>query len=106
MKDKMHIHMTVFPQPLGPDSAGEQEKDTFAPTAADAGSTYLQPQDAFPLDLPALSTDELHILYSRVCRQLDREYIFGPGPHPETHGRFHELTAELDARESATTRIE
>jgi hypothetical protein len=106
MKDEIHINMTALPRPTGTDGAGEHEKDTLAPTAADADSTYLRPHDAFPLELPAVSTGELHILYSRVCRQLDREYVFGPGPHPETHGRFHELSAELDARETARTRIE
>lgn len=45
---------------------------------------------------------ELQVLHSRICRQLDRDYLTGPdGPHPCTTDRLHDVLAELDARDAA-----
>lgn len=63
-------------------------------------STYLAPDDPFPGSLVELDLDQLHVLHSRVCRQIDLEYITDPeGPHPITLDRADELTAELNERE-------
>ncbi len=70
--------------------------------ASSTGRTYLGPEDDFPADLTELSLAELHVLHSRVGRQLDREYLGGAaGAHPVTLERHQELTVELDAREIA-----
>ncbi|MEX5299287.1 hypothetical protein RCG67_10965 [Kocuria sp. CPCC 205292] len=70
--------------------------------APPSGRTYLMPDDAFPADLTELSLAELHVLHSRVGRQLDREYLGdAAGAHPVTLERHQELTVELDAREIA-----
>lgn len=66
------------------------------------GRTYLAPEAAFPADLTELSLAELHVLHSRVGRQLEREYLGGAcGAHPVTLERHQDLTVELDAREIA-----
>lgn len=65
-----------------------------------ATSTYLGPAAAFPAELTELPLMELHLLHSRICRQLDREHLTDPaGPHPITLERHRELVVELDARE-------
>lgn len=70
--------------------------------ARPTGRTYLAPDDEFPADLTELSLAELHVLHSRVGRQLDREYLAeAAGAHPVTLERHQELTVELDAREIA-----
>ncbi|WP_344119666.1 hypothetical protein [Kocuria aegyptia] len=62
--------------------------------------TYLAPDAPFPVDLTELSLAELHVLHSKVGRQLEREYLAGAaGAHPVTLERHQELTVELDARE-------
>lgn len=66
------------------------------------GRTYLAPDAAFPADLTELSLAELHVLHSRVSRQLEREYLCdASGAHPVTLERHQELAVELDAREIA-----
>lgn len=73
--------------------------------APPVGRTYLAPDAAFPADLTEMSLAELHVLHSRVGRQLEREHLDGPcGAHPVTLDRHHELTVELDAREIAHRR--
>ncbi|MFI7494271.1 hypothetical protein ACH9D2_06040 [Kocuria sp. M4R2S49] len=70
--------------------------------APPSGRTFLAPDDEFPADLTELSLAELHVLHSRVGRQLDREHLGGAsGAHPVTLDRHQELTVELDAREIA-----
>lgn len=70
-----------------------------APTGG-ATSTFLPPAAGFPADLTGLSLTELHVLHSRIGRQLDREYLTTPsGAHPLTLERYRDLTVELDARE-------
>lgn len=65
-----------------------------------ATSTFLAPEAGFPADLTELTSIELHVLHSKVGRQLDREYLTTPsGAHPLTLERYRELTVELDARE-------
>ncbi|WP_460669371.1 hypothetical protein [Kocuria himachalensis] len=45
---------------------------------------------------------ELQVLHSRMCRQLDREYLTEPqGPHPCTTDRLQDILGELDARDRA-----
>jgi hypothetical protein len=66
----------------------------------DAHITHLDPDAPFPAELGKLSLVELHVLHSRVCRQLDLEYLTDPGPHALTLDRHCDLVAELDARES------
>jgi hypothetical protein len=64
-------------------------------------STYLDPASRFPANLAGLGLAELHVLHSRICRQLDREYLTDPaGPNPLTLDRHSALVAELDLRES------
>jgi hypothetical protein len=66
-----------------------------------AAITHLDPAAPFPAELGKLSLVELHVLHSRVCRQLDLEYLTDPaGPHPLTLDRHSDLVAELDTRES------
>ncbi|MUN62498.1 hypothetical protein GMA12_04990 [Kocuria sediminis] len=63
-------------------------------------STYLPPEAAFPADLTELAATELHVLHSKVSRQLEQEYLTVPGgAHPLTLERCQEITVELDARE-------
>lgn len=76
------------------------QSDSAAASSGQPLATCLRPEDGFPIDLSAVSVDELHVFYSKVRRQLDREYL-GGGPHPETYGRHADLTEELDAREAS-----
>lgn len=88
-------------EPLGdPQISGAQR------SASGAFLTYLTSYDSFPLDLSGISTLELHVLNSRICRQREWEYASVSGPHSETEERFHELQAELDARDIAADRNE
>jgi hypothetical protein len=83
-----------------PDDRGMSEV-----VARPTGRTYLAPEDAFPADLTELSLAELHVLHSRVGRQLDLEYLgSASGAHPVTLERHQELSVELDAREIAHPR--
>lgn len=62
--------------------------------------TFLAPTDPFPSVLAELDLTELQVLHSRVCRQLEQEYLAAPdGPHPVTQDRCQELVAELDTRQ-------
>ena len=62
----------------------------------------LGPAQAFPAELGGLSMGELQVLHSRICRQLDRDYLTGPdGPHPCTTDRLHDVLDELDARDAS-----
>ena len=70
------------------------------PSALEIFSTYVGPADSFPSTLAEPELVELHVLHSRVARQLDREYRADPaGPHPVTLDRIQELVAELDTRQ-------
>jgi hypothetical protein len=72
----------------------------LSPTPPDASGICLDPAARFPADLAALSLVELQVLHSRICRQLDREYLIDPaGPHPLTLDRHCELGIELARRE-------
>lgn len=73
-------------------------------TEAGQAETYLGPGAAFPVDLAVMSTAELHILNSRICRQREREYLSLTGPHSQTEDRFHQLQAALDRRQSQRSR--
>ncbi|WP_155852782.1 hypothetical protein [Arthrobacter sp. H14] len=101
MSDEMSSAPSAGPQPAGAGAANNPTEEALVPSGSDASGTYLEPGEAFPLDLSGMATDDLHILNSRVSRQLDMEYIYRGGPHPETHGRFHELAEELDTRQTA-----
>ena len=66
----------------------------------ETSSIYLSPGDQFPSTLAELDLVELHVLHSRVARQLDTEYRTDPsGPHPVTLDRAQELMDELDTRQ-------
>jgi hypothetical protein len=74
-------------------------EDPAVPAAA-RPSTYLPPEAVFPADLTELTATELHVLHSKVSRQLEQEYLTVPdGAHPLTLERCQEITVELDARE-------
>lgn len=73
-------------------------------SATGAFLTYLTSYDSFPLDLSGISTFELHVLNSRICRQREWEYTSVSGLHSETEERFHQLQAELDTRDVAADR--
>lgn len=68
-------------------------------SAREVASTYLAPADPFPTTLAELELVELHVLHSRITRQLEREYTDPAGPHPVTRDRTQELVAELDTRQ-------
>lgn len=62
----------------------------------------LGPAEAFPAELSGLSMGELQVLHSRICRQLDRDYLTAPdGPHPCTTDRLQDVLDELDIRDAA-----
>lgn len=59
----------------------------------------LGPDDPFPDELLELPLEQLQILHSRICRQLEREYLTDPaGAHPITQDRLHELQIEFASR--------
>lgn len=62
----------------------------------------LGPTEVFPAELGGLSMGELQVLHSRICRQLDRDYLTAlDGPHPCTTDRLQDVLDELDARDAA-----
>lgn len=61
--------------------------------------TFLSPDESLP-ELDGLRLLEVQALHSRVCRQLDREYLECPdGPVTHVLDRWQELGEELDQRE-------
>ena len=62
-------------------------------------TSTIDPTDPFPGDLRELDDCALHVLNSKVRRELDAEYLRG-GAEMETEFRKEELTEELDRRES------
>lgn len=62
-------------------------------------TSTIDPTDPFPDDLRELDDCALHVLNSKVRRELDAEYLRG-GAEMETEFRQEELTQELDRRES------
>lgn len=62
-------------------------------------NSRIHPTESFPADLRDLDDSALHVLNSKVLRELDAEYLYG-GPEPETEFRREELTEELDRREN------
>lgn len=74
-----------------------------APTTIAAGplerALRLGPDDPFPDELRELPVGDLQVLHSRICRQLDVEYLSDPGGrHPITLDRLQELELEFDSR--------
>lgn len=63
-------------------------------------NSKLAPTDAFPDDLAVLDDTDVHILHSRLQRQLDYEYIYAFEAHPETEFRLAEVLEELDHRDN------
>ena len=83
----MDAHDPVGPVPV-PDLA-----------PATTGGTGLEATEEFPADVADLSLTELHVLHSKLCRQLDHETLTNPdGSHPLTQDRHQEVVAELDIR--------
>lgn len=61
--------------------------------------TRLSPAEPFPASLAELDLVGVQVLHSRICCQLDHEYLTDPaGPHPVTLDRRQELVAELGTR--------
>ena len=51
------------------------------------------------LTVASSALEQLQILHSRICRQLDLEYLTDPeGRHPITCDRLHELQIEFTSR--------
>lgn len=65
-------------------------------------SSKIRPTDPFPEDLRSLDDTTLHVLNSKVLRQLDDEYLAGE-PEAETEFRKEELDAELTRRDTVRT---
>lgn len=81
--------------------ADRVEHEPRAGSTADQPGTHLDPGEDFPAVLAELTLVELQVLHSRVCVQLDSEYLeVVGGAHPVTLDRHHELVAELALRES------
>ena len=67
--------------------------------AAAEQAMRLTPDDPFPDILVDLPLERLQVLHSRICRQLDHEYLTSPeGRHPMTLDRLLELQDEFDSR--------
>ncbi|MBO0895444.1 hypothetical protein [Arthrobacter sunyaminii] len=66
-------------------------------------SSRLTPQDQFPEQLEALTTDALEILNSKLHRQAELEYQQEGEPELETRFRLEFLAEELDKRDSSGT---
>ena len=62
-------------------------------------ATVLEPEHEFPASLAELELPALQVLHSRICRQLEREYLDPAGPQPVTLDRQQELAEELTVRE-------
>lgn len=62
-------------------------------------NSRIHPNESFPANLRDLDDSALHVLNSKVHRELDAEYLCG-APEPETEFRREELTEELDRRAS------
>lgn len=74
-----------------------------APTTIASGTLEralrLGPDDPFPDELLELPLGNLQVLHSRICRQLELEYLTDPeGRHPITLDRLHELQIEFESR--------
>lgn len=91
---------TPAPTPVSPADTGRQEHQ-HVPGAAEGASTHLDPAQDFPTELPELTLEQLQVLHSRACLQLEREYLDSPeGAHPVTLDRHQDLVAELHTRHS------
>ena len=74
------------------------------PVPATTGGTGLETTEEFPADVAGLSLTQLHVLHSKLCRQLDHETLTHPaGAHPLTQDRHQEVVSELDARATTDT---
>lgn len=77
-----------------PTSPGPTSTET-----ADLG-IRLAPADPFPTGLAELELMVLQVLHSRICCQLEHEYLTtAEGPHPVTLDRRNDLVAELSTRQ-------
>lgn len=63
----------------------------------------LSPADLFPEDLTALEPVELHLLHSRVLRQVDYEYAHDVEVNPETEFRAADIAEEFERRDMTTS---
>ncbi len=63
-------------------------------------TTRLSPDEPFPDDLRELDAATVHVLHSKVLRELDAEYVRAGEPELETESRLEELVEELDRREA------
>ncbi|NOJ60294.1 hypothetical protein [Arthrobacter sp. 260] len=65
-------------------------------------SSRISPAEPFPKNLRELDDQALHVLNSKLHRELDAEYRRGAA-EPETEFRSEEVNLELDWRESQST---
>lgn len=78
----------------------------FPPVEAQEAGTALSLDEELLAELAGLSLVELQVLHSRICHQLDHEYLTNPdGPHPGTLGRHRDLVAQLESRDKSTHRV-
>ena len=78
----------------------------FPPVEARRAKTALSPDEDFPADLAGLSLVEMQVLHSRICHQLDHEYLINPdGSHPVTLDRHRDLVAHLEVGDRSTHRV-
>ncbi|WP_299169181.1 hypothetical protein [uncultured Arthrobacter sp.] len=64
----------------------------------------LTPSTPLPEDLESLTDEAVHVVHSRLRRQMDAEYADGL-PSWETEVRLDEVRAELDRRENGEPRL-
>lgn len=71
-----------------------------AATAPAVARTRLSPEEPFPAEVTALPLAQLQVLHSRVCLQLEDEYLQAPeGAHPVTLERHQDLVHALAAHQ-------
>lgn len=93
MSDTTSIHPTPAPAPIAP----------VRRPPAPVDGTCLSPDEACPTRLAELGLEQVQVLHSRICCQLETEYRTLQGPHPVTLDRCQELREELDSRRHGLT---
>ena len=88
----------------GPEPALAPEVPATPPGSTAAQGIRLAPAEAFPTALTELNLTDLQVLHSRICCQLEHEYLTtSDGPHPVTLDRRNDLVAELSTRQDFLT---
>jgi hypothetical protein len=90
------------PTALDPSGPVPATAPAAPPAPVAARGIRLAPAEAFPTALAELEQTDLQVLHSRICCQLEHEYLTTPaGPHPVTLDRRNDLVAELSTRQDA-----